>query len=74
METRQFSPDGFADIFEPVFKAGDTIRINGTTHDTVDARVFTIEDAATTTVGDLLSEVWSMFGGNVSANIDSKAA
>ena len=63
----------FADIFGAGSKRGDTISINGTTHDgSTLSRVFTIEDAATTTVGDLLSEVRSMFGGNVSANIDSE--
>ena len=63
----------FADIFGAGSQSGDTIRINGTTHDgSTLSRVFTIEDAATTTVGDLLSEVRSMFGGNVSANIDSE--
>ena len=63
----------FADIFGAGSQNGDTIRINGTSHDgTTLSRVFTIEDTATTTVGDLLSEARSMFGGNVSANIDSE--
>ncbi len=63
----------FADIFGAGAQSGDTIRINGTTHDgTGLSRVFTIEDAATTTVGDLLTEVRSMFGGRVSANLDSE--
>ncbi len=63
----------FADIFGAGSQSGDTIRINGTSHDgTTLSRVFTIEDTTTTTVGDLLSEARSMFGGNVSANIDSE--
>ena len=63
----------FADIFGAGVQDGDTIRINGTTHsgDSV-SRIFEMGNAATTTVGDLLSEVRSMFGGQVSASVDAE--
>ncbi len=52
---------------------GDTIRIQGTTHDgTAVQREFTIADVDTATVGDLLADVRAAFGNNVSANIDSE--
>ena len=52
---------------------GDSIRIQGTTHDgNAVQREFTISDIDTDTVGDLLSEVRATFGNNVSANIDAE--
>lgn len=65
-----------ATTFDNFFGAGvvanDTIDIQGTLHG--GARVsgaFTISDPTTQTVDDLLSEVRSIFGGAVSASIDS---
>ena len=63
----------FAGIFGAESKAGDTIRINGTTHDgTSVSRTFRIEAPDTTTIGDLLDEIRRAFGGRVSASIDAE--
>ncbi len=71
--TAILASSAFADIFGAGVQNGDTIRINGTTHDGASlSRTFTIEDATTTTVGDMLAEVRRMFGGRVSTNIDSE--
>ena len=52
---------------------GDSIRIQGTTHDgTSVQREFTITDVDSDTVGDLLAEVRAAFGNKVSANLDSQ--
>ena len=52
---------------------GDSIRIQGTTHDgSAVQQEFTISDVDTDTVGDLLTEVRAAFGNNVSANFDSQ--
>jgi flagellar hook-associated protein 2 len=52
---------------------GDSIRIQGTTHDGgAVQREFAISDVDTVTVGDLLDDVRATFGNNVSANIDSQ--
>ncbi|MBT6145491.1 MAG: flagellar filament capping protein FliD, partial [Gemmatimonadetes bacterium] len=62
----------FAEIFGAGVVNGDSIRIQGTTHDGAAVlRSYAIEDAATQTVGDLLNEVRSTFGNNISANIDA---
>ena len=52
---------------------GDTIRIQGTTHngDAVTS-TFTIDDVNTKTVGDLLASVRNTFSGEVSTSIDSE--
>ncbi len=63
----------FADIFGAGVVNGDSIRIQGTKHDGGSVvRNFDISDAATQTVGDLLNEVRSTFGNNISANIDAQ--
>ena len=52
---------------------GDTIRIQGTTHDGDSAvSTFTIDDAGTKTIGDLLDAVRSTFGSEISASIDEQ--
>jgi flagellar hook-associated protein 2 len=71
--TALLASTAFADIFGAGTQDGDTIRVNGTTHDGDSvSRIFSIDDATTTTVGDLLSEVRSMFGGQVSASVDAE--
>ncbi|MBT7595095.1 MAG: flagellar filament capping protein FliD [Gemmatimonadetes bacterium] len=63
----------FADIFGAGVVDGDSIRIQGTKHDgSAVVRNFDVDDAATQTVGDLLDEVRSTFGNNISANIDAE--
>jgi flagellar hook-associated protein 2 len=63
----------FADIFGAGVVDGDSIRIQGTKHDgSAVVRTFDVDDAATQTVGDLLDEVRSTFGNNISANIDAE--
>ncbi|MCC7260908.1 MAG: flagellar filament capping protein FliD [Candidatus Latescibacteria bacterium] len=63
----------FSQIFGAGAVAGDTIRINGTTHEGSSvSTVFTITDPATQTVGDLLSEVRTTFGGGVSVAVDAE--
>ncbi|MFC1525856.1 flagellar filament capping protein FliD [Candidatus Latescibacterota bacterium] len=65
-----------ATTFDEVFGAGvadgDTIRIQGTTHEGDSVQTtFSIGDASTRTVGDLLSEVRRSFNSEVSATIDT---
>jgi hypothetical protein len=63
----------FSQIFGAGAVAGDTIRINGTTHEGSSvSTVYTITDPATQTVGDLLSEVRTTFGGSVSVAVDAE--
>ena len=63
----------FAQIFGAGAVAGDTIRINGTTHEgSAVTSLFTISDPATLTVGDLLAEVRTAFGAGVSVTVDSE--
>jgi len=57
----------FAQIFGAGAQNGDTIRINGNNV----SSTFTIDDAATDTVGDLLTKIRSTFSGAVSASVDS---
>jgi len=67
------SATAFASIFGAGVTAGDTIRINGTTHEgSAVSSLFTISDPATLTVGDLLSEVRTTFGGGVSVTVDAE--
>jgi flagellar hook-associated protein 2 len=61
----------FADIAGANVADGDTITISGTDHD--GARVsgsYTITNKSTATVGDLLTQLRSIFGGTVSATVD----
>lgn len=63
----------FAQISGAGVVDGDTIRIQGTTHaGSAVQREYAINDATTQTVGDLLKEVRSTFGNNISANIDDQ--
>jgi flagellar hook-associated protein 2 len=67
------SGTAFADIFGAGVQDGDTIRINGTTHEGRNTtNTFLIDDAGGKTVGDLLSEIRSTFNGAVSASVDSE--
>lgn len=51
---------------------GDTISIAGTTHvGQIVSGTFTISDAASDTVQDLLTEIESVFGDNVTASVDA---
>ena len=62
----------FSDIFGADVTAGDTVRINGTTHDGNSVtNVFTIGDPGSATVADLLSSVRNTFNGNVSTSVDA---
>lgn len=62
----------FAQIFGAGAQNGDTIRINGNTHDGNNvSSTFTISDTATDTVGDLLTKIRTTFNGTVSASVDS---
>ncbi len=61
----------FADIAGADVADGDTININGTDHDgNRVSGAFTISDKTTATVGDLLAQVRSIFGGTVSTSVD----
>ena len=63
----------FAGIFGAGVAAGDTIRINGTTHGGSSiTETFTIDDPDNQTVGDLLTSVRRMFDGKVSATVDAE--
>ena len=63
----------FSGIFGAGVVAGDTIRINGTTHEGASLNdTFTIDDPENQTVGDLLANVRSLFSGKVSATVDSE--
>jgi flagellar hook-associated protein 2 len=62
----------FDDIAGANVADGDTININGTDHNgNRVSGTFTISDASTATVGDLLAQVRSIFGGTVSTSVDS---
>ena len=59
-------------VFGAGVVASDTIDIQGTLHSGARVSgVFTISDPTTQTVGDLLSEVRSIFGGSVSTSVNS---
>ena len=63
----------FSQIFGSDVRNGDTIRINGTTHDGNSvSSVFAIPDAGTGTVGDLLTKIRSTFNGDVTASVDAE--
>ncbi|MEE3235471.1 MAG: flagellar filament capping protein FliD [Candidatus Latescibacterota bacterium] len=63
----------FADILGADVKEGDTIRIDATEHGgNRVSKVFTVDDPASDTVGDLLSEIRASYGGQVSVNIDAE--
>ena len=67
------SATAFSQIFGAGAVAGDTIRINGTTHEgSAVSSVFTISNPATQTLGDLLSEVRTTFGAGVSVIVDDE--
>lgn len=67
------SATAFSQIFGAGVVAGDTIRINGTTHEgSAVTSVFTITDPGTQTLADLLSEVRTTFGGGVSVTVDEQ--
>ena len=66
-----------ATTFDQIFGAGaldgDTIRIQGTTHDgAAVSRTFSIDDVTSKTVGDLLDGIRDTFNGRVSAAIDAE--
>ena len=63
----------FADIFGAGVQNGDTIRINATAHNANSlSSTFTIADAATDTVGDLLNQIRSTLSGQVSVSVDAE--
>jgi len=63
----------FSGIFGAGVVAGDTIRINATTHEGTNiTNTFTIDDPETQTVGDLMSSVRSLFNGKASTTIDAE--
>ena len=63
----------FSQIFGPDVQNGDTIRINGTTHDGNSvSSTFALSDTTTDTVGDLLTKIRSTFNGNVTASVDAE--
>lgn len=63
----------FADIFGANVADGDTIRINGTNHNGNSVTdTFTIDDASTVTLADLLRTVRNAFNGNISTSVDSE--
>ena len=63
----------FADIFGAGVQNGDTIRINATAHNGNSlSSTFTIADAATDTVGDLLNQIRSTLSGQVSVSVDAE--
>jgi flagellar hook-associated protein 2 len=67
------SATAFSQIFGAGVAVGDTIRINGTTHEgSAVTSTFTISDPVTQTMGDLLSEVRTTFGGGVSVIVDGE--
>ena len=63
----------FGQVFGSGVQNGDTIRIQGTTHngDAVTSN-FTIDDGNTKTMGDLLASVRNTFQGDISTSIDSE--
>ena len=63
----------FADIFGANVQDGDSIRINGTTHDGNSvSNTFLINAVDTSTLDDLLNEIRTTFSGAVSASLDSE--
>ena len=63
----------FANVFGANVQDGDTIRINGTTHDGSSvSNTFLIDATDSRTVGDLLGEIRTTFNGAVSASVDSE--
>lgn len=63
----------FAEIFGAGVQNGDTIRISGTTHSGSNVNgAFKITDAASDSVGSLLSRIRSTFNGAVSASVDTE--
>ena len=63
----------FANIFGAGMQDGDTIRINGTTHEGSSiTSTFVVNDVASKTVGDLLTEIRSTFNGKVSTSVDAE--
>ncbi|MBM81229.1 MAG: hypothetical protein CMJ78_11630 [Planctomycetaceae bacterium] len=63
----------FAGIFGAGVQNGDTIRINVTTHEgNSRSETFSIDDAATARVGDLLTKIRSTLNGEVSVSIDAE--
>ena len=62
----------FSDIVGANVADGETININGTDHSgNRVSGTFTISDASTDTVGDLLGQIRTIFGGTVSASVDT---
>ena len=63
----------FAGIFGAGVQNGDTIRINVTSHEgNSRSETFSIDDAATATVGDLLTKIRSTLNGEVSVSVDAE--
>ncbi len=61
----------FADIFGAGVQDGDTIRISATNHDGKSlSSTFTVTDATTDTVGNLLNQIRSTLSGQVSVSLD----
>lgn len=61
----------FAEILGANVKEGDTIRIDATEHGgNRVSKVFTVNDPTSDTVGDLLSEIRTSYGGLASVNLD----
>ena len=63
----------FAQMFGAGVVDGDTIRIQGTTHDGASiAQGFTIDDVNNKTIGDLISTVRSLYADQVSVAVDAE--
>ena len=63
----------FGGIFGAGVQDGDTIRINVTTHEgNSRSETFSIDNAATATVGDLLTKIRSTLNGQVSVSVDAE--
>lgn len=62
----------FDSIFGASVVAGDTIDLQGTTHSSESVTgSFTISDPTTQTIGDLMADIRSLFGGSVSRSVDA---
>lgn len=62
----------FDSVFGAGVVAGDTIDIQGTTHGNESVTgTFSISDPTTQTVGDLLADIRSVYGGTVSTSVDA---
>ena len=62
----------FDSIFGAGVVAGDTIDLQGTTHSNESVTgSFTISDPTTQTIGDLMADIRSLFGGSVSTSVDA---